>query len=125
VKLVFQGSGDPEVATATPHAPEEIGVLRSIALKKTTVGGDDVQADQIVEGQAVRPYQNTKPTPESKAGDASWRSLAESGGQSEGLGLTVELAEKNAGFGSDCFLYRIDADALHQRKVNHETGFTD
>src|SRR2546430_5265911 len=44
---------DPEVAAAAANAPEEVGVLILARLDELTVGGDQIDGEQLIDREAV------------------------------------------------------------------------
>ena len=53
VEAVFQRGHNPKIATTAAHAPEEIGIVRSIGGKQPAIGGDHIRADDIVYGEPM------------------------------------------------------------------------
>ena len=81
---------------------------------------DEVDREQVVGRQPVRPAQPADAAADGQAGDSRVGDLAAGGREAERLRLAVELAPRQAGLG-DCRLRRrIDMDALHRRTVDHQ-----
>ena len=52
VKPVLEGRHNPEVGTCAAHAPEQIRVLGVAGTDVPAVGGDQIDCDQVVDGQS-------------------------------------------------------------------------
>ena len=122
MELVLEGGDDAKVPAATPHAPEEVGVLRGAGREELAVGRDEIDREQVIGGQAVLACQIAPAAAEGEPGDAGRGDLAPGGGQAEGLRLVVELAPGEARLGTGCAAHGIDAHALHARQVEHQAA---
>jgi hypothetical protein len=60
VKSVLEGRHNPEVATASPHGPEETFIFVRACPDEPTVGGDDLHREEVVSGPAMFPGEVSK-----------------------------------------------------------------
>jgi hypothetical protein len=88
-------------------------------------GGDDLGREQVVAGKTKPPHQEPDAAAESKSGDAGGWNDTTSSGQTVSLGGGIHLTPFDAPFGSRRPPLRIDLDAGHDRKVDHETVIED
>ena len=92
VRAEFERSHDAEVAAAALQCPQQIGILFGAGLNHLAVCGDQVRADQAVDGEAELSLQATDATAEREAGNAGVRDGAGGHHQPEGLGFAVQRA---------------------------------
>src|SRR5262245_25578431 len=118
--LELERSGDAEVAAATTHRPEEVGVLVRTGPAHAAVGHDQLYRAQVVEGQAVLGHEPAQATAQREAGDASGAYHASGRGQPMDLRLAVVFLPEDAALGSRDLRSGIDMDPLHRRQVDHE-----
>ena len=125
MQLVFERGDDAEVAAAAAQSPEQVRVIVGARGQEPAIGGDDVGGEQVVAGQAVLALQPADAAAEGEAGDAGRRHGAAGGGESEGLGLAVELSPGQARLGVRDPLHRIYPDAFHGRQVDDQSVVAD
>jgi hypothetical protein len=70
VKAKLELGDDPEVPAATAQAPEEIGILGLAGGDQLAFGGDEVDREELVDGQSVLAVQPADAAAEREAGDA-------------------------------------------------------
>jgi hypothetical protein len=61
---------DAEVAAAAPNSPEELGVLVGAGGEELAVGRDDVDREELVDGEPVLAHDPADPAPEGEPGQA-------------------------------------------------------
>src|SRR5205823_5660381 len=111
---------DPEVAATAANAPEEVGVLVLARLDELAVRGNQVDGEQLVDGQAVLAHHPADAAAERQAGQAGVRDDPGWNGKAELLRLAVELPEQDAGLSPRGSRFRIDSDPLHRPKVDDQ-----
>ena len=122
VETVLDGSDDTEIAAATTDAPEEILVFGGVCGQEAAIGSDHICANYIIDRESILAMELAPAATESEAGDAYGWDHALRGGETERLGLTVELAELQSSLGANSAFGGIDANAFHCGHVNHETA---
>ncbi len=95
-----------------------IGVLRDV--DDAAVGRDELDADQVVGGEAVLRHQPTEPAAEREPRDAGRRDRAARRRESVHGRLAVELAPERTALRARRLAGRVDVDALHRREVDHQ-----
>ena len=113
---------DPEVAAGAADPPEEVRILGRARPQDPRVGGHELDAQQLVDRQAVFPHEPPDPAAERQTGEPGVGHDAGRDGEPEGLRRAVELAEKHASLHARRALFDVDADGLHRRKVDNETA---
>ena len=53
---------DPEVAAAAAQSPEELRVLVGARGDEPSVGGHEINGDEVVDGEAMLPHEPTDPS---------------------------------------------------------------
>ena len=115
---------DTEVPAPAPDAPEELGVLALVRLHEPTVGGHDVDGQQLIDGQPVLAHQPSDAPAEGQSRQPGVGDDAGRNGQPEGLGLAVELAEQHPRLGPRRPGLGVDADPPHRREVDEDPVVT-
>ena len=121
MRLEQEARHHAKVAAAAAQGPEEIGVLALAGRDKTAIGQDDVRLEQVVDRQAVLAREVARAPAEGEARDAGGRDDAKGHGQAERVGGVIDVARRAAGIDPNGAARRIDAHALHQRQVDHQT----
>src|SRR6185503_8230371 len=85
VQSILEIGDDPEVAAATAHRPEEVGILLLARMQHFTVRGDDVHAEQVVAAQTEFAHEPALPAAKRETGDAGVGRGAERRGESHFL----------------------------------------
>ncbi len=80
----------------------------------------EIGRQEVVAGQAEATHQVAEAAAQREPGDPRRGHEAAGGRQAEGLGLAVELAPGDAGFGPHRAARRVDPDPLHPGQVNHQ-----
>ena len=117
---VLQRGGDSVVAASTTKGPEQVGILVGTCGEGPAVGGYHVGGNQVVTAEAVTAGQPSNSATEGEAGDAGVEVGSTGRGESEGLGLVVERSPLCPALSPDRFCRRVDADAGHTGKVDHQ-----
>jgi hypothetical protein len=89
------------------------------------VGGDQVDGQQVVAGQAELPVEPAVPSSQGEAGDAGGRHPATGGHQTVGLGGPVEVAHGGAARDRRDPSLGIDGHRVHEAKVDDEATVAD
>jgi hypothetical protein len=108
-----------------PAAPQQLRLGVGVHPAPLALGGDQVDGDQVVHGQAVPAHQVAQPAAQGEAADAGVAHDPGRGGQPEPLGGAVQLAQQDAAGGADGALRRVDPDGPHQRQVDHQPAVDD
>ena len=125
VQAVLERGDDAEVRPGAAHAPEQIGVVVLAGGDELAVRSNEVDGEEVVDRRAVLAHQPADPAAERQAGDPGVRNDAADGGEPEVLRLAIELAPQHARLGAHRARCRVDSDALHRRKVDHEPAIAD
>src|SRR5579885_3633395 len=120
VQLEFEGRDNAEVSSATAHAPEQVGMGSFTGSLHLPISGDDVNRKHVVNGQPVLPHHPTRPTAEGEAREPGPSDGAGCGQESKWLDLSDEFGKRESSFGPYRAGHRINADALHLRKVDDD-----
>ena len=120
VELELELGDDAEVRAGATDTPEEIRVLVLARGDELAVGGDDVDGEQLVDGQPEFPHQPADPTAERESGEAGMRNDSGRHREPELLRLAVELAQKDSRLCARGPLLWIDADSLHRAEVDQQ-----
>ena len=125
VSLVLETGGDAEVAAAAAQGPEQVRVVLGAGHDDLAVGGDDLDRQQVVDGEAVLAHQPAFPAAQGQARDTGAGDHPAGGGQPvDGRG-PVELLPGGPGLGPDGPPRRIDPDPFHRRQVDHQAAVGD
>jgi hypothetical protein len=125
VQAVFERGDDPEVPAAAAHTPEQVGVDTLARGQELAVGRDEIDREQVVDGCPVLAHQPADAAAERQAGDSGVGHDPADGRQPEELRLSVELAPQDTGLRARSPRLRVDRDALHRRKVDHQPPIAD
>src|SRR5438067_322544 len=125
MQLELEGRDDPEIATSTAHAPEQVGVLADTGSEHPSIGSDDLDCQQIVNGQAVLAHEPAQAAAEGQARQAS--SAYGAGGRGESIGLRClhKLAKPETCLSPGRLLCWIDPDAFHAREIDDHATIAD
>ena len=88
--------GDSEVRPGTAKAPEEVGVLVVACMDLFTIRGDNVDGDQVVDGEAVHSLHACHPPAQRETGHTRVADDPDRTGQPERLRCLVELLEQRS-----------------------------
>ena len=91
VEAVFERGHDPEVAAAAAEGPEQVGVLVVAGGQDISVGGDDLDGQEVVDGEAVLAHEPADAAAERQPGDPGGGDDPAGGGQSVDGRRPVEL----------------------------------
>ena len=117
-----EAGDDAEVAAAAANRPEQVRVRIGVDLESLAVGGDDLDAQQRVDGHAVLAHEIADPAAERDPADAHRPGVTEADGQAVLGCRRRDLGRGEAGLGSRDARLRIDLDALHLAKVDHDAA---
>jgi len=116
---------DAEVPSAAADAPEQIGVLVPAGLHKFSVGGDQIDGEELIDGQPVLSHQPSDSAAERQSGDAGVGDDPPRDREPECLRLAIELSDQYPGLRPDGLCLGIDPDALHQPEVDDDAAVAD
>jgi hypothetical protein len=85
-----------------------------------TVGSDHVNGDEVVAGEAELGREPSVATPERKPPNARSRYPSAGGGETESLGLVVELAPQHPAVSPRGPADGVDADTFHEREIDED-----
>jgi hypothetical protein len=77
MKLVLEPGGHAEVAAAATQCPEQVGVGRIVGGQQLAVSRDDLDGQQVVDGQAVLAHGVADAAAQRQAGYANRAGIAE------------------------------------------------
>ena len=86
-----------EVPAAPAARPEQIRVLGCARVHELAGGGHDIDRDQVVARQAMRPREVPDPTAERQAGDPGARDQSAGRREPERLRFVIEVAPGRSG----------------------------
>ena len=120
VEPELEAGDDAEVAAATADRPEQVRVRVLARGDLPPIGGDDLDRDEGVDGQAVLAHQPADPATERQPADADRAGVAERGGKAvSGRGPRV-LPGGQAGLRPGETPLRVDVEALHRSEVEDD-----
>ncbi len=122
MEVVLEGRHDAEVAAAAANRPEEVGVLVRAGTQDITVGGDDLDGEQVVDRQPKLAREPAHPAAERQTGDAGVGDHAGRYRQAVSLGRAVKITEQGASPSASDAGDRIDGDLLHGGEIDDETA---
>ncbi|MEZ5531081.1 MAG: hypothetical protein R3E69_01740 [Steroidobacteraceae bacterium] len=125
VQAELERGDDTEIAAAAPQCPVKIGVFGGARTHEPAVGGHQIGGQQVVAGEAELAGEAPESAAEREARDTGMRYGARRRHEPEGLCLAVELAEQHAGLDTRGPRFRIDTDAAHARKADHQSALAD
>src|SRR5579884_2278560 len=113
VQLERKCSDDAKVTTASAHGPEEVWVFGRACHKQIPISRDDLDREQVVDGQAVSAREPAIAATQGEASEANmahdpWRSC-----QDKLLSCTQELCIGQTWLGTCNALLRVNVNALH------------
>jgi hypothetical protein len=120
VQLILEGRDDTEVPATAAHTPEEVSMLGGARGPHLAIGRDDVDRDEVIGREAVLASQPAYPAAQGQARNAGIRAGAPGGGQTERLGLMVEVDPLDPPFSPDGAPAGVDTHTAHPGQVNHE-----
>ena len=111
---------DAEVAAAAAQRPEQLGVLVGGRADRLAAGGDQLDGEDVVDGQAVLALEPARAAAEREPGDAGARDAPADGGEPVLLGGGVDLAPGQAAARADDPPLRVDDQLAQAADVDHE-----
>ena len=120
VEPELEGRDDPEVRTGAAQAPEELWVLVRRGAHEAAVRGDEVDGEQVVEGQPERAHQPAHAATEREARDPCVRHDSHGTDEPVLLRGRVQLGEQRAPADAGGLRLRVDLDAAHPGEVDHD-----
>ena len=125
METVLERGDHTKVAPTATQPPEEVGVLGVTDHPDLAVGGDEIDGEQVIAGQAVFIPQPAEAAAQGEARNAGIGVGAPGRRQAERLGLAVKLAPLDAPLGAHRVSHRIDPHAFHQGQVDHQAAVAD
>ena len=123
MRLEGEARHDSEVAAATaPAGPEEVAVLRRVAGEELSRGGDDLQAFDVVAGQAERTRREADAAAERQARDADCRAGAGRDRYAVRIELRVDVDQLRAGADHGALPAGGDVDLAQAADVDDHAG---
>src|SRR5215813_3892298 len=120
IELVLEGRNDAKVPAAAAHAPEEVGMLGGAGSPELAVGRDDIDGYEVIGSQAVLASQPADSGTQGESRNAGIGAGAPGGGQTERLGLVVEVDPLGPPFSPDGAPAGVNTYTAHPGQVNHE-----
>ena len=118
--MILEGRNDAKVPAAAAHTPEEVSVRGGARGPQLAIGRHDVDGDEVIGSQAVFASRPADPATQGQARNAGIGAGAPSGGQTERLGLVVEVDPLGPPFSPDGAPTGVDTHTAHPGQVNHE-----
>ena len=122
---VLERGRDPEVPASPTEAPEQLRLALGVDAQAFAGGGDELDTDEVVDGEAALAHQVAEPAAQRQPADAGVADHAARGGQPGGLRGAVELTPEDAACRPRGARRGIDGDRLHQRQVDHHAVVAD
>ena len=111
---------DAEVAAAAAQRPEQLGMLVGGRADLVAAGGDELDGEDVVAGEAVLALEPAGAAAEREARDAGARHAAADGREPVRLGGGVELAPGQAGAGAHDAALGVDGDLAEAADVDDD-----
>ena len=115
-----EAGDDPEVAAAAPERPEEVRVLVGAGADDAAVGGDELEAADVVAGEPVLAHEPADAAAERQPGDAGLRDDADRHREAVEMGLPVDVAKGGAALHPHGGGLGVDDHAAHVGEVDDE-----
>ena len=96
MQLIFERSRHTEVSSSTANGPEQIGFFILACPQYLAFGGDELDGQKIVEGEAILAHQPAQAAAEGEPGDAGARNHPARDRQTVQLRLAIELGPGDA-----------------------------
>jgi hypothetical protein len=114
VQAELEGGGDAEVGPGAAQGPEQLRLVVGVGPDPFAVGGDQLDREQVVDGQPMLAGDPPDPAAEGQPADAGVGDVPGRAGQPVGLGLTVELPEQGPAGRRGHPPVRVDPDPGHR-----------
>ena len=121
----FERGDNSEVTATSAYSPEQIGVFGLTCPAKLAIRRDHLNRQQIVDGHAVLATQPTITTTGCQAANPGCGHDPGRNCKTKSLGLMINVAESCSALNPSHPCLRIDAYAVHQRQVDHQSSITD
>ena len=122
---VLEGGGHAEVAAAAAQGPEQVRVVFGAGHDDLAVGGDDLDRQQVVDGEAVLAHQPAFSAAQGQARDTGAGDHPAGGGQPMAGRRPVELFPGDPALRPYRPARRVDPDPFHRRQVDHQAAVGD
>ena len=119
VQAQLEARDDAEVAAAAAVRPQQIRILVLAGEHLLAVGGDELDAGEVVAGEPVLAFDPAGAAAEREAGDARRRDPAARRREAVLLRAPVQLAPQHAGADADRAAASVDLDRVEQPDVDH------
>ena len=96
VQVVLERRGDAEVAAAATQPPEQLRISLGVDAPARTVGGDEVDGPEVVDGEPVLAHEVPETAAERQPADPDVTDGSSRGGKAEALCGEVELRPHQA-----------------------------
>ena len=116
--MVLEGRDNAKFPTAAAHAPEEVGVRGSAGGPELTVGRHDIDGYEVIGSQAILASQPADPATQGESRNAGIGACAPGGGQTERLGLVVEVHPLGPPFSTDGAPTGVDTHTTHLGQID-------
>jgi hypothetical protein len=119
VELIFERGDYAEIAASAAQTPEKVCILGGIYRQQLALGGDEIDGEEIVAGEAVFAGKPAKAASKRKSGNTGAGDRAPRGCEAKCLGLAIEVRPGSPALGAHRVTCRIDSDAAHAAKIDH------
>jgi hypothetical protein len=122
VQIESRPGGDAEVATATTQSPQQLGFVIGIRTQLVSFGRDQINGEEVVDGQPVTSQQMSEPAKQRQAADADSADRTSGGRQPVPLSRKIKVSPGRSSRRVGTPAARIHPNALQERQIDHETG---
>ncbi|GIH06342.1 hypothetical protein Rhe02_44090 [Rhizocola hellebori] len=109
-----------EVSAASVQRPEQVGILLLARGHHLAVGGDQLDLEEVVAGEAVHSLEPAGAAAEGEPAHAGGGGTATGDGQAVGLGAAVEIADGRSPADHCCARVSIDDHRIHQAQIDDQ-----
>src|SRR5262249_33831973 len=120
VRLELECDDDAEVAASTAQCPEQVWLALRARAPKRTVGGDDVDADERIDGETVEPAQPSHPAAQGEAACSGVRYDASRNDEAVRQRDAVDVTEQRAAPHDAAPRDRVDRHPVERGQLQHE-----
>ena len=121
VKAVGERGGHAETAAATAERPEEVGMVLRVRNDDASIGGDELDREEVVDGQPVRPAEEPGTTAEGDAADTDRAGVTEPDDEPVLARCGRDGACRGTPADPGDALVDVDVDAVEMAEVEDET----
>jgi hypothetical protein len=125
VQAKRERSHDAEVTTTSTHGPEEVRVLGRACCESSSIGKDNLDSEQAIDGQTIFARKLADPATEREAAKTNTGEVPNGDRQATRFGCPQELPTGETGLGPGNASLGVHLHAFHWRKVDDQPLITD